>query len=265
MSLCCDWFRTHAELERATQVLVNNGYSNKHVQRVINEQMEKWYKDNNSPINPAPNKINIFYKNTMSTNHRADEDAIRKIIMRDVQAVNIDDKINFVIYYSSMKTSNLLIRNNNKKPTELQSSHLLYEYTCNKGECASPNNNNSYIGMTTTSLSRRLTLHLSNGSIKDHHSQVHSSKLTRTDLNNNTVIIHKERDFKRLQILEALYIKENNPSINKQNPDICIIPTSKLVNHKNRIKITSGTAYQRGSTSDHLVPPNTPRLFPIGQ
>ena len=90
--------------------------------------------------------------------------------------------------------------------------------------------------MTTTSLSRRRSLHLSNGSIKDHHYQVHKSKISRQNFNENTVIIHREKDVKKLQILEALYIKDNNPSMNKQNPNQFIIPSAKTVRHCYRLK-----------------------------
>ncbi|KAK8387767.1 hypothetical protein O3P69_018323 [Scylla paramamosain] len=49
----------------------------------------------------------------------------------------------------------------------------------------------SYIGMTKTSLSRRLTYHLSNGAIKDHYAVKHNSSLTRENL--ETIIITGSR------------------------------------------------------------------------
>ncbi|XP_076032480.1 uncharacterized protein LOC143020199 [Oratosquilla oratoria] len=44
LSHCSDWSRTHAELDRITQVLVNNGFSNKEVQNVINTHLDRWYR-----------------------------------------------------------------------------------------------------------------------------------------------------------------------------------------------------------------------------
>ena len=253
LSHCSDWNSTHTELERATQVLINNGYSNKEVQKTINRQMEKWYQNDTNPDKNEANKINIFYRNTMSTNHQAEEDAIKKIIKKDVQPAKENDQINLVIYYKSMKTSNLLIRNNeNKKPTELQSSHLVYEYTCKHRDCSSLNS--TYIGMTTTSLSRRITMHLSQGAIRKHHSEQHNAKISRQNITQNIVILHKEIDCKKLHILEALYIRDRNPSINKQNPDPFVIPSSKIVNHKFRIKDISNNVAMRPPAVQAGVP-----------
>ena len=108
-----------------------------------------------------------------------------------------------------------------------------------KGNCeALPE---KYIGMTTTKLSRRLTLHLSNGAIKKHHQTVHQSSLTRKDLEEGIEILQAESDHRRLYILEALHIKDKNPSIKKQTPDPFTFPTSKVVEHKFRITVPDCT------------------------
>ena len=52
----------------------------------------------------------------------------------------------------------------------------------------------NYIGSTTTTLSRRLTMHLANGAIKDLQLARHNSNLTRNNIVRNTVIIRKHRD-----------------------------------------------------------------------
>ena len=46
--------------------------------------------------------------------------------------------------------------------------------------------NNIYIGLTTTTLSRRLTMHLASGGPKQHALENHNLTLTRDDLVNNT-------------------------------------------------------------------------------
>ena len=75
---------------------------------------------------------------------------------------------------------------------------------------------NSYIGMTTTTLSRRLTMHLQSGAIKAHFQQKHGSAPTRQDLVDNTRVLHRDSDAGRLSILEALLILERKPAINNQ-------------------------------------------------
>ena len=71
--------------------------------------------------------------------------------------------------------------------------------------------------MTTTTLSRRLTMHLASGGPKNHSEQIHGSKLTRQELVNNTEILRIETDFPRLQIIEALLIRKESPLINSQS------------------------------------------------
>ena len=44
---------------------------------------------------------------------------------------------------------------------KMQRSHLVYEYTCNYGECK--HQKTSYVGNTATALSRRVTMHLEGG------------------------------------------------------------------------------------------------------
>ena len=73
-----------------------------------------------------------------------------------------------------------------------------------------------YIGHTTTTLSRRLTMHLQSGSILDHFRYAHQKKLTRPILEEGTSIVAIEPDSFRLKIREALYILTMRPGINRQ-------------------------------------------------
>ena len=81
--------------------------------------------------------------------------------------------------------------------------------------------------MTRTSLSRRLTCHLGTGAIREHYKNHHQTTLTRQQLEKGTEIIDREKEPRRLRILEALHILENNPEINCQVRDLQIIPTMK--------------------------------------
>ena len=74
---------------------------------------------------------------------------------------------------------------------------------------------NTYIGHTTTTLSRHLTYHLSDTSaIKQHIITKYNSPNLNTSsdihkiLTKNTTILYKNNNKKRLQILEALCIKK---------------------------------------------------------
>ena len=124
----------------------------------------------------------------MNSQHKQDERALRKIITNCVDTTNKDDRLDLTIFYKNKKTHHLLMRNSpNTDIPELQRSHLVYEYTCSSGNCAALPS--TYIGMTTTKLTRRLTLHLSNGAPKKHAEEAHGIRLTREMLVRGTSIL----------------------------------------------------------------------------
>ena len=140
------------------------------------------------------------------------------------------------------QTSHLLLRNNTAPEAEkTQKSHVVYRFTCNRVNFeVLPS---TYIGMTTTTLSRRLTFHLSNGAIKQHLLSNHGTAITRKMLEENTNIIDTCKYVRRLHIAEALYIKENSPKLNTQHADLQILPSSK--------RVTSASPGQSQPTTFH--------------
>ena len=86
------------------------------------------------------------------------------------------------------------------------------------GDCE--HQNNTYIGLTTTTLSSRLTMHLASGGPKQHALDNHNLTITRDDLVKNSKILCHESDHKKLSIIEALLIRKMNPSINNQSTGI---------------------------------------------
>ena len=100
-----------------------------------------------------------------------------------------------------------------KKPT------LYKKFKCPLGDCISDNNNNIYVGLTSTTLSRRLTMHLSDTSSIAQHLKKHSCPTTqlRKILTDNTTILEHQNNKQKLQILEALYIRNLQPALNRIN------------------------------------------------
>ena len=220
---CSTWRATHIELTRITQVLVNNGYSNSSINSAINQLLTKWYQEE-KPKDNTNKYIEIFYKNHMSSEYKKDEAIMRDIILKNVHPSNPDEKIKLIIYYKSMKTSHLLLRNRPAQDkSSLQQDHVIYRHTCNNVDCGP----HSYIGMTRTRLTRRLTLHLQNGTIKNHYKAPFHQDLTRQDLDNNTIILDRETDHRRLAYLESIYIQTLRPTLNIQTEDFQALPTSK--------------------------------------
>ena len=152
----------------------------------------------------------------MSDSYRTDERILREIIYRNCEPVQQSDKLELTIFYRSPKISNLVMQNNLSRDTStLKQTNVVYQFNCTYGDCAHQQNG-TYIGHTTTSLGRRLTMHLQEGGIKRHLWQNHNTRLTREDLVTNTKIIDRCTDKRKLQVLEAVYIRDCDPSINRQ-------------------------------------------------
>ena len=75
------------------------------------------------------------------------------------------------------------------------------------------------INVLSTTLSRRLTMHLSDTSSIAQHLKKHSCPTTqlRKILTDNTTILEHQNNKQKLQILEALYIRNLLPALNRIN------------------------------------------------
>ena len=105
-----------------------------------------------------------------------------------------------------------------KKVRELARTNVIYDIDCQKGDYEHlPQRNRSYSGLTTCTMSRRLTFHLQDGAVQRHHLAVHKVKITRKEIEAGTKIRYQENDTNRLEVLESLIIHFEDPEINKQD------------------------------------------------
>ena len=97
-----------------------------------------------------------------------------------------DDKLKLNIYYRNPKTSSLIMINNTSKDTvATKQTNVVYHYKCTLGNCALLPHS-AYIGNATTSLTRRITMHLQQGGPLTHTQHHHSERLTRKLMTENT-------------------------------------------------------------------------------
>jgi hypothetical protein len=203
-----------SELKRSKQILVNNGFSNTLVDQEINKYQARQARPQEQENRGA--KHTVYYQNQMSSAYKMDERVLKSIIQRNVQCCSDDDTVHVQVYYKNRKTSSLVMKNNPiKTSSKLQSTNVLYKFTCPHEDCKLQQNV-EYIGMTTTTLSRRLTCHLSSGGPKEHMRSLHRTTLTRKTLEDNTIIIKQYHDPVRLAVAEALLKREATPAINSQ-------------------------------------------------
>ena len=157
---CSAWDTTHKELQRLTQVLVNNGYKNSDVNETIKKTIGKWH--TTGQHSPPKEKIQLYYKNHMSSEYKKEKNIIKNIITTNVKPTNAEHTIELTIYYQTKETSQLYIKKyDTKPPASLQTVNVIYKHECTVEDCGS----HTYIRMTTTTLSRRLICHLQQGSI----------------------------------------------------------------------------------------------------
>ena len=132
-------------------------------------------------------KHDVYYRNQYCENYKTDERTLKSIIRENTACINDRDQLRLIIYYKS-RTTKSLISKNNLSPAlpDLKKSNLVYEFKCPVGECE--HYENLYIGETTTSLSRRLTMHLGQGAIQQHLKNVHKLVVSREQLVDNTSV-----------------------------------------------------------------------------
>ena len=204
------WQQFHTEVKQIKQILINNNYTNKIVDKLINTFINNKMQPNNAP--PHQN-ITLFYQNQFHSNYKIDERTLKSIIRNKVTCTNDNTKLKLIIYYRNKKTSNLVMKNNSMPPTpDSEKSHVCYKFVCPAQDCKPE----EYIGYTETALNNRMINHSYKGSIKQHFITQHNIQPTKEQLIENTKIIaHADTKYKLL-IKEALLIQKHNPLINKQ-------------------------------------------------
>ena len=213
---CSSWDLFHHEVSRSKQILINNGYSNHMVDTEICKILSKSFAPPTfHEPNPNSTSHNLYYCNQMTPAYKTDERVLQDIVKQNVSCSNPNDTIKLVIHCKNKNVSNQIMKNNiSQNPNPSQHSNVGYEFSCPNEGCKLRNMN--YIGMTTTTLSRRLTMHLQSGSIKDHMREQHQSTLNRKELTENTKILKYCHDSTRLLITEALLIRNKRPTLNNQ-------------------------------------------------
>ena len=219
---CSSYEFFQSEITRVKQVLINNSYTNSLVDRVIKEFIQK-VKSTPVSLEKQRTKQDIFYRNQMNTAYKVDEQVLKKIIHDNVKCKDENTKLNLIVYYKNTKTKSMVMRNNltrKKTKRDTDQANIIYEFRCPNDECIRQKLNNVYIGYTTCTLSRRLSLHLQNGAIKEHSINTHGNKMDRNTIVENTKVRYREQDQNRLEILEAILILFDKPELNRQDTGI---------------------------------------------
>ena len=169
----------YKEVENIKQALINNGFPNYIVDEQIKPTTKNVNQQNKHCTTPSSQQtyIKLFYRNQMHYNYKSNERILKTLIHKNILPTDPNKKIKLVIYYNKFKTSNLVIRNDSSPSFGvLQKTNVIYKFKCPLGDCIT-DNNNIYIGLTSTTLPRRLTMHLPDtGSIAQHLKNIHAQQ-----------------------------------------------------------------------------------------
>ena len=88
---CSSWKLINKELERISQVLVNNGYANSEIQKVIKRKMQNFMNETQTNEQERSRPIKLYYKSYMSSSYKTDERVLKDILTRGVTPTDTQD------------------------------------------------------------------------------------------------------------------------------------------------------------------------------
>ena len=202
------------EFNRVKQLLVNNGFTNTEIDQEIHKQLNKQHTQQRTDSTPDKAHV-IYYKNHMNSQYKTDEKILKEILRKNIKCNRDDEQLRVNIYYQNRKTRQLVMKNSPTISKQTNRTNVVYKFVCPHEDCRPRNKH--YIGATTTTLSRRLTMHIQEETGPVEHWLVkHQQKPTHKHLKENTEIIDTANDHYRLFIKEAIHITRHKPPLNIQ-------------------------------------------------
>ena len=234
-----DWAEVDRELSRVRQLLTNNGYNGNMIEKVIAQRLNIVM---NKPVDKREKGkiLTVYHQMTYGSQHEQEAEVLRKIVHRGVEIIEPFEKLSLRIFCRPRTISSLIMRNSTTERTSLeQSTNVVYSFKCSVDACQ--HRDITYIGLTTTTLRRRMLAHRNNGGINSHYTKTHDRKPLLDELLKNTTIIHRENIKYRLNIAEAVSIAIKHPALNTQKESDYILPSARR-----RTAVTQRNEPQRG-------------------
>ena len=108
--ICSSWLSFHAEVERIKQLLTNNNFPMKYIDKNIELFLNKYVLSQNKET-ASKNIIPFYFHNQMTANYKQDENQLIKIVKEHVEPCDENSRINLAIFYRARKLGQLFIRN----------------------------------------------------------------------------------------------------------------------------------------------------------
>ena len=170
--------------------------------------------------------LSLYHNLSYGSNYEAEVQAVKKIIDRGVQAIDENTTVALRVFCRSQLTASLVMRNSTApRKAHRNETNVVYEFVCPDEACRPRNIN--YIGLTRKTLEARMKGHAYRGAINDHFTSIHDRRPKVDELVNNTTIIHREPERKRLTMAEAVSIVLRKPKLNVQQDFDYVLPSCR--------------------------------------
>ena len=200
-TVCSSWTLFHEEVTRIISLLADNGYSYSYVQNIIKKFIDH-------KINPDSSKKDTDSDKVKPTFKLPYIGYPSLLLKRKISKMFSKRGIMVNVVFSTFKVRNYFSLKD--KSSRLLRSCLVYKFQCLDDP------NKSYIGKTKRYLNRRIHEHQKPGSAIHNHLLNCESCTCPSGLESSfSVLVKGNSDFD-LQILEALLITDERPSLNKQ-------------------------------------------------
>ena len=225
---CTTWKNVHTELDRIRQLLTNNGYPDCMIEDSIKKKMNEFCLKATSTMTKTTREENliIYHRLTYGSAYKEECETLQRIVNRGIVPKAPYKKIQLRIHSKPNLVASMLMKNSTapKLPKD-ECTNVVYKFSCPEEMCQSHLQN--YVGHTRTTIRRRMSTHRNRGAIHQHFIDIHDRKPTLPELIENTQVIHRESNFSRLLIAEAVSICIQKPTLNIQQEADNILPSSR--------------------------------------
>ena len=209
-----------AELNRITQILVNNGYPQSLIDRTVKMKLNQHHNSNASSDNDTDSQnveIISFYAELHNVpNFSQDTKRLRTIITYHVSPADVGNIVKITTYYRPLKISSMFTTR--VRPIDAEKTSLVYQFTCPKPSCHEV----QYIGHTNSRLKTRVKQHRWRSSpIYKHYFHEHQDEPPPVDEHLKSFkILYSNCDLFSIKIAEAILIKNYKPFINTRYDEL---------------------------------------------
>ena len=199
-----------AEIHRLTQVLVNNGYPQSFIDRIIKTKMKEMSDTGEQTPELDGEDIKFYAELHNVSNFRPDTKRLRNLVSRHVLSTEDCRRIKVVTFYRSVKLSSKF--STRLPPKHAEKTSLVYQFECPQPSC----HEGIYIGYTNQKLITRVKQHRWKASpIYKHFMDVHFDlPPLRDELVKSFSVLYSSPDLRSVKIAEAILIKNNEPKLN---------------------------------------------------